>query len=284
MASAWIFDVTEATFDRDVIERSRTVPVLVDFWAAWCSPCRMLAPVLEKVISDLGGQVLLAKADTEANPGLSYRFGIQGIPAMKLFRDGRAVGELVGFRPEVDIRAFLGTAMPTEADGAVDDAEALLGSGDASGAAATFERALGLDPRHARALLGLAKLRAASGRFDEAEALYQRVANGGPEEAEADRGLARLRLHRQAAELFTAEEARARFEATPGDPENALAHGLHLAASGALHEAMEVLLQAVASSRTRERARASLTAVFTLAGTDTDEVRDARSRLARLLF
>jgi thioredoxin len=131
-------DVTEATFDADVVGRSRDVPVVVDFWAAWCGPCRALTPVLEREIEARDGGVMLAKVDVDENPALAMRFGVSGIPAVKAFRDGRVVDEFVGVRSPASVAAFLdGLVAPPRADALVDE---LRASGELPEVVAALDR------------------------------------------------------------------------------------------------------------------------------------------------
>jgi putative thioredoxin len=117
-------DVSDATFERDVVERSREVPVVVDFWAEWCGPCHMLAPVIEKAVAARDGEVVLAKVDVDANPALSSRFGVRGIPAVKAFRNGHVVAEFVGAQPPSAVAEFLdGLTGPSRAEGLVEELE-----------------------------------------------------------------------------------------------------------------------------------------------------------------
>jgi putative thioredoxin len=118
-------DVTEATFETAVIDRSREVPVVVDFWAAWCGPCRMLGPVLEREVARRDGSVELAKLDVDANPRIANEFGIQGIPAVKAFRDGRVVAEFVGAQPATAVSRFLDSLLPSPSDAVLSQARTL---------------------------------------------------------------------------------------------------------------------------------------------------------------
>ncbi|HEV8167167.1 MAG TPA: thioredoxin domain-containing protein, partial [Actinomycetota bacterium] len=120
-----IYDVTEATFQAEVLERSRTVPVVVDFWADWCAPCHALTPVLERVVAAHAGEVVLARVDVDQNPRLAMAFQVQGIPAVKAFMDGRLVDEFVGAQPAAVVQQFIESLLPSAADRAAEEAAGL---------------------------------------------------------------------------------------------------------------------------------------------------------------
>jgi putative thioredoxin len=152
-----IIDVQEATFESEVIQKSFEKAVVVDFWAAWCGPCRMLGPTLERLAAEPDSNFILAKVDVDSNPGLSMRYGVQGIPAVKAFRDGQIVDEFVGAQPEPMVRNFIEGIAPSAAGEAVISADNLLQDRQWQEAENLFREMLEQDPAGAEAKLGLAK-------------------------------------------------------------------------------------------------------------------------------
>ncbi len=176
-----VIDVAEQDFEREVVERSRSVPVVVDFWAAWCGPCRQLGPLLEAAADAREGKVVLAKVDVDASPSLSSTFQIQGIPAVKAFRDGRVVDEFTGAQPRAGVERFFDALVPSEAD-------ALVAAGDE----ASLRRAVELEPSRGDAAVPLARILHARGEDDAALALVREV----PGSFSADALAARIALER----------------------------------------------------------------------------------------
>jgi putative thioredoxin len=179
-------DVTDATFPAEVVERSKQVPVVVDLWAEWCGPCKTLGPILEKVIDETQGQVVLAKVDVDANRQVAGAFQVQSIPAVYALKDGKVVDGFVGAQPEAAVRQFVEGLLPSAAESAVAD---LVAAGDE----ASLRQALALEPGHEGAVLALAELLVArrdEGDVDEALALLARI----PETAEVRRIAATARI------------------------------------------------------------------------------------------
>lgn len=161
-------DVTDATFTTDVVERSRTVPVVVDLWAEWCGPCRTLGPILEKVVADTGGQVELAKVDIDANPSVASMFQVQSIPAVYAMKDGKVVDGFLGAQPEWQVAEFVQRLYPSAEDREVDR---LVAAGDE----ASLRAALELEPSEEKVIVALAELLVSDGRAEEGLALLERI-------------------------------------------------------------------------------------------------------------
>jgi putative thioredoxin len=251
-------DVSQSDFQQRVIARSSQVPVVVDFWAEWCGPCRMLGPVLEREVAAREGSVELAKVDVDANQELAARYGVSGIPAVKAFRDGEVAEEFVGAQPPAAVSAFLDRLVPSEAD-------ELAASEDE----AELRRALDLDPRHPEARRKLAALLLKRDQAEEARELLGSVAG----DFVADGLLARAELALDGAGSTAETEAALQrgLEAWDvGDPEGAL-------------EPLQEALAAGADTEWRDRIRRLMVAIFTELGADSPLVREHRRRLAAAL-
>ena len=209
----WTIDVNEENFELAVLEQSKEVPVLVDFWAEWCGPCKVLGPVLEKLADEYGGEFVLAKVNVDENQNLAGAFGIQGIPAVKLFKDGDLASEFTGALPEPMLREFLSKFLPSAADKQAQEAAALEDQGKDAEAKALFQAILETDPSHAKSLFGLGRLAMNAGDNEAALEFLDKIPIVADERKEADRLIARLKLHGGAAQDLTA--LRAKVDAEP---------------------------------------------------------------------
>jgi putative thioredoxin len=256
-----VYDVTEATFQAEVLEKSKTVPVLVDFWADWCGPCHALAPVLERAVERHGGEVVLARVDVDQNQRLAAAFQVQGIPAVKAFMGGRLVDEFVGAQPAQVVERFVQSLLPSDADRAAAAAANL----DPAQAADRWREVLEQDPDNLAARAGLADLALRDGRPDEAIGLLRPV--------EHDPEVAVLL-------------ASARLAAEAADPGSRFAGAAAQASDGQVEAALGTLLEAVREGpgETRDQARSLMLDVFRLLGDDHPLTAVYRKNLTRALF
>ena len=181
-----VINVSESTFEHDVIQRSNEILVLVDFWAPWCGPCRMLGPILEKLANEVGSNYILAKVNSDENQNLSWRFQVRGIPAVKAFRSGKVVGEFVGAQPEPNVRQFIQGLVDTgESESDLDQAKNALKEMDWASAESGFRTILDDMPEHRAGLIGLSRALLAQGNGCEPERLLKLVKSG-PEYSAAE--------------------------------------------------------------------------------------------------
>ncbi|MBX6312729.1 MAG: tetratricopeptide repeat protein [Isosphaeraceae bacterium] len=282
--SPYIIETTSQTFEQDVVARSGEVPVVVDFWASWCQPCRMLAPVLERLANEYAGRFVLVKADTERLPDIAAAFGVRSIPAVFGLRDGRVVDSFVGVLPESAIRAFLDGLMPTPAETLVAEARKVASS-DPGAAEAKYRRALELEPNLAPAKIGLARLLMSRGRAEESRSLIEDLERRGYLEPEAEAMKAELALRRGAEAVGSVESARAALAADPDNKELRFQLAEALAAAGEYVEALEISLDLVERDRwgIGESARKLMLNIFQLLPPDSEVVHEYRRRLSFVL-
>ena len=279
MSSNFIVHVSETDFQYEVLVHSHQRPVIVDFWAEWCLPCRTLDPILEKLVGDAAGAFRLAKLDVDANPKIAAEYGVRGIPAVRAFRNGQLVAEFNGLRPEPAIREFLKGLAPPSSDLTVGRANSLLAAESWAEAETPFREVLSANPDQPGALLGLARALLAQGRAAPALAILREF----PASKEYSSAEQLLPLARALADLDLGELEPA------GDEEDRAAvfiNALRLAGRGQMLAALDGLLDVLRERKFSrgEDARKVFLGLLQVLGEDNPHTRDYRSELASLLF
>lgn len=284
-----IKDTTDASFMADVVETSRDTPVIVDFWAPWCGPCRQLGPALEKAVTAAKGAVKLVKIDIDKNPGYAGQLRVQSIPAVFAFVDGRPVDGFMGALPDSQVKDFvakvakLGGGGVSPAEELLEMAKESLDLGDLGGAAQAYAQVLQMDPANVKAIGGMARLYHQAGDLERAAEV---LALAPPDAKDPDIQSVRAALALAAEAPSETAEFEARLAANADDHEARFELAKALAGAGRMAEAVDALIEIIRRDRAwnDEAARKQLLTVFEAAGPMSDVAKQGRRKLSALLF
>lgn len=265
------------------MDRSYHVPVVVDFWAEWCAPCRTLGPLLERLVAEHGGALELAKVNIDQNPMLATAFSVQSIPMVIGLRNGEIVGQFLGAQSQTAVRDFLTRLLPSRPERMAEEGAVLLAAGQVEEAEALFRQVLAEDRHSDKALLGLATVLAGRDAHEDALALLDRV-GGGPQRMAADRLAAAVRIRQSGSGDIDA--LRARLADSPDDLEARFALAQALAGAGFHEEALQHFLVIVRRDRRLhdDGARRAMVDIFDILGNSNDLTERFRGELAKALF
>lgn len=285
-----IKDTSTANFVKDVVEASRSAPVLVDFWAAWCGPCKQLTPILEKVVKSYNGKVRLVKVNVDEHPAIAGQLRIQSLPTVYAFRDGRPLDGFMGAQPESAVRAFvdrlLGEDSQAELEGTLEAADQAFEAGDVTLAAEIYADLLREDPENPAALAGLAKTYLKTGDLDRAQQTLDLVPPAKRSTGPLASVVAALELARKAGSTGNTAELERKIAANPADHQSRLDLALALAARGDKARAVEQLLELFRRDRNwnDQAARKQLVQLFEAWGPKDPHTIEGRRKLSSLMF
>ncbi|WP_296595345.1 co-chaperone YbbN [Phenylobacterium sp.] len=283
-----IKDATDASFMADVVEASKTQPVIVDFWATWCGPCRQLGPALEKAVTAAKGAVKLVKVDIDRNPAYAGQLRVQSIPAVFAFVDGRPVDGFMGALPDSQVKQFVDRlakqgAGVSPVDELLAMAKESLELGDAGGAAQAYAQALQMDPANVKAIGGMARVLQQAGDLDQAREV---LALAPPDAKDPDIDAVRAALALADEAPSETAEFEARIAKDADDHEARLEFAKALAAAGRMDEAVDQLIESIRRDRdwNDQAARKQLLTIFEAAGPMSDVAKTGRRKLSSILF
>ena len=284
--SPYIFEVTHENFDTYVLQNSHKVPVLVDFWADWCQPCQMLMPVLQKIIEEYNGEVLLAKVNSDQQQELAGQYGVRSLPTVKVFKDGQAVDEFMGVQPEPTIREMIERHIVRQSDLTRGEALRLAKEGDLEGAEKTLRELLAQDPNAERAKVDLASILAQTGRADEADELMRTLPLNIQQEDDVKALMQRMKFARLTEDAPDTDSLRQAIEKDPADLKARQQLAAQLVSAGDYQGALEQYLEIMKRDRKFEddAGREGMLSVFEMLGGHGDLVSAYRRKMATLLY
>lgn len=284
-AAPHVINVTMATFQNDVVQKSMEVPIVIDFWAPWCNPCKQLAPLLEKLAAEYGGKFILAKVNTDEEPQIAQAFGIQSLPTVFALVQGQPVDQFVGLMSEQELRQWLTPLLPSPAQQLAREAMELVET-NPKAAEAKFREAIELEPKEDSLRVCLAQVLLKQGRLEECGSVIETLAARGFLEPEAERIKSELELRMAAAESGGVEEARKASEAEPGNLILRIRLADAYAAASQNRKALEICLDVVKQDygEARNEAKATMVKIFDMLGPASELTSEFRRQLATALY
>ena len=288
-ASPWIIDVSTETFEENVVARSNDVPIVIDFWASWCGPCKQLAPIIEKLAVEYDGRFILAKVDVEdqANAPIAQAFGVQSIPFVAAIHQGQPVAHFQGLKPEEELRKWLDEFLPSPAEEAFKAGEILEQQSDLEGAAAKYREAIRLQPEEPRYLIAMARAALGLGLETECAEIINVLEGRGFLEPEAERIKSQLEALANVEESGGLKEARAAAEASPDDLALQVALANALSAEKKFEEACDLCLDVVAKDKFGPggtEAKEAMVRILDMMGRGSELASTYRRRLATAFY